>query len=423
LAQILLYHVVSGSAASSSLSNGQMITTLNGKKITVTIDGSNVFINDAQVTVVDLPADNGVVHVIDAVMIPPVITVMDVIAESATHTTLEAAILAAELDDDLEGTGPFTVFAPTDAAFNNIPSATLTALLADPTGELAQILLYHVVSGSAASSSLSDGQMITTLNGKKITVTIDGSNVFINDAQVTVVDLPADNGVVHVIDAVMIPPAITVMDVIAESASHTTLETALIAAELDDDLEGTGPFTVFAPTDAAFNNLPSGVLTELLTDPTGDLAQILLYHVVAANAPSSSLSNGQTLTTLNGSTVNVAISGTDVFIGTAQVTIANVAADNGVVHVINAVLIPPTTTSTQRELESQVGVFPNPASASVQVQAPFEINNVELLNPLGQSMRSSSTATLSLEGLESGIYQLRVWNGETAVYKKLSVQP
>ncbi|MCU0431727.1 MAG: fasciclin domain-containing protein, partial [Cytophagaceae bacterium] len=86
----MLYHVVSGSAASSSLSNGQMITTLNGKKITVTIDGSNVFINDAQVTVVDIPADNGVVHVIDAVMIPPVITVMDVIAESATHTTLEA---------------------------------------------------------------------------------------------------------------------------------------------------------------------------------------------------------------------------------------------------------------------------------------------------------------------------------------------
>ncbi len=132
-------------------------------------------------------------------------TVVDIVVNSADHTTLEAAVIAAELADDLSGEGPFTVFAPTDAAFAALPAGTVAALLEDPTGALADILLYHVVAGKAMSSDLSDGQMISTLNGDKITVKLAGGKAYIDKAMVSVADIKADNGVVHVIDAVITP--------------------------------------------------------------------------------------------------------------------------------------------------------------------------------------------------------------------------
>ena len=132
-------------------------------------------------------------------------TVVDVVVNSADHTTLEAAVIAAELADDLSGKGPFTLFAPTDDAFEALPEGTVASLLEDPTGELANILLYHVVSGIAFSSDLSNGQTIATLNGDKVEVKIKDGKAYIDNAQVTVADIKADNGVVHVINAVMIP--------------------------------------------------------------------------------------------------------------------------------------------------------------------------------------------------------------------------
>ncbi|MBL7831053.1 MAG: fasciclin domain-containing protein [Saprospiraceae bacterium] len=205
LTSILTYHVVGANALSTELSDGQIIKTLNGKNITVTINNDGVFINNAKVTVADLIADNGVVHVIDAVLLPPTISVVDIITGSPVHNTLEAAVLAAGLEGALSGDGPFTVFAPTDDAFAALPPGTIEALLNDiPT--LTSILTYHVVGANALSTDLSDGQIIKTLNGKNITVTINNDGVFINNAKVTVADLIADNGVVQVIDAVLLPP-------------------------------------------------------------------------------------------------------------------------------------------------------------------------------------------------------------------------
>ena len=164
-------------------------------------------IDNAMVTVVDLAADNGVVHVIDAVLIPETTstTVVDIIVNSENHNTLEAGVIAAELADDLSGDGPFTVFAPTDEAFNALPEGTVADLLEDPTGQLANILLHHVYAGNALSTDLSDGMMISTLFGTELTVSFVDGGVMIDNAMVTVVDLVADNGVVHVIDAVLIP--------------------------------------------------------------------------------------------------------------------------------------------------------------------------------------------------------------------------
>jgi SAM-dependent methyltransferase len=116
-------------------------------------------------------------------------TVVDIVVNSDDHTTLEAAVIAAELADDLSGPGPFTVFAPTDAAFAALPMGTVDALLQDPTGDLANILLYHVLGQTALSTDLENGMMVQTLQGTDVTVTINGSGVFINDAQVTVADI------------------------------------------------------------------------------------------------------------------------------------------------------------------------------------------------------------------------------------------
>ena len=344
LTDILLNHVVSGTALSTDLSDGQTIVTLNnGKTVKVNITADGVFINDAQVTVVDLDADNGVVHVVDAVILPAS-TVADIVINSDDHNTLEAALGAADLVSALNGAGPFTVFAPTDAAFDALPEGTVDALLMDPSGALTDILLNHVVSGTALSTDLSDAQTIVTLNnGKTVTVSITADGVFINDAQVTVVDLPADNGVVHVVDAVILP-ASTVADIVINSDDHTTLEAALGAADLVSTLNGAGPFTVFAPTDAAFDALPEGTVDALLMDPSGPLTDILLYHVVGASALSTDLSDGQTIVTLSdGKSVTVSITTDGVFIEDAQVIIADLEADNGVVHVIDAVLIPTNT--------------------------------------------------------------------------------
>ncbi len=342
LTDILQYHVVSGKAMSTDLSDGQEITTLLGDDVVVTINSNGVFINGAEVTVADIEAQNGVVHVIDAVLVPTPATVVDIIVNSADHATLEAAVTAANLAGALSGTGPFTVFAPTDAAFAALPAGTLDALLADPSGALTDILQYHVVAGKAMSTDLSDGQEITTLLGNDVVVTINADGVFINDAKVTVADIEAKNGVVHVINAVLDPTPATVVDIIVNSADHTTLEAAVIAANLAGTLSGAGPFTVFAPTDAAFAALPAGTLDALLADPSGDLTDILLYHVVGSKAMSTDLSDGQQVTTLLGSDVAVTINANGVFINGAKVTVADIEAKNGVVHVIDAVLLPPT---------------------------------------------------------------------------------
>ena len=367
LTDILLHHVVGDSVMSTMLSNGQIVTTLLGTDVTVTINPSGVFIDNAQVTVADIVADNGVVHVIDAVLIPnpgctdpnainydpnaifddgscqyATNTVYDVVVTSPDHGVLEVGIDTCGLDGYLSGPGPFTVFAPTDAAFNALGPVTLLALLAD-LPQLTNILKHHVVADSVMSGMLSNGQLITTLFGADVTVTIGPSGVLIDNALVTVADIVADNGVVHVIDAVLLPPAPpttnSVYDIISNSADHTTLTLAIDTAGLAGTLKGSGPFTVFAPTDDAFNLLPSGTIAALLSD-LPQLTDILKHHVVGDSVMSGMLTNGQTVTTLLGTDVTITINSSGVFIDNALVTVADIVGDNGVVHVIDAVLLP-----------------------------------------------------------------------------------
>ena len=429
LTDILLYHVLGADVRSSDLVDGQMATTINGKDVTVIINNNGVFINNAQVTVVDLVADNGVVHVIDAVLIPPTTTVVDVIVNSPDHNTLEAAVLAAELAGTLSGDGPFTVFAPTDAAFDALPEGTLDALLMDPMGDLTDILLYHVLAGDVRSSDLTDGQMATTINGKDVTVTINNNGVFINDAQVTVADIVTDNGVVHVIDAVLLPPRITVVDIIVNSPDHNTLEAAVLAAELAGTLSGDGPFTVFAPTDAAFNALPEGTLDALLMDPMGDLTDILLYHVLGADVRSSDLTDGQMATTLNGKDITVTIDNNGVFINDAQVTVADIVTDNGVVHVIDAVLIPIVSSTQEITDFASFNMYPNPATDFVNVELVSNDNVqgiIRIIDMNGKLIKTfngvQDTNNLNVSEINMGVYILEYLGDNMRYYKKLIIE-
>ena len=270
-------------------------------------------------------------------------TVVDIVVNSENHTTLEAAVVAAGLVETLSGDGPFTVFAPTDAAFALLPEGLITELLEEPSGDLTTILTHHVHSGNVLSTDLTNGMMVPTLAGTELMVSIMGDMIQIDNANVSIADIVTDNGVVHVIDAVLVPEddeSTTVVDIVVNSENHTTLAAAVVAAGLVETLSGDGPFTVFAPTDDAFALLPEGLIAELLENPSGDLTTILTHHVHSGNVLSSDLTNDMMVPTLAGIELMVTVMGDMVQINNANVIVADIETDNGVVHVIDAVLVP-----------------------------------------------------------------------------------
>ena len=272
-------------------------------------------------------------------------TVVDIVVNSPDHNTLETAVIAAELADDLSGTGPFTVFAPTDAAFAALDPATLSALLADPTGDLATILSYHVVVGVADSSTITDGQGISNLIGQNLFFSTAGG-LSINGANITVTDIRAENGVVHVIDAVMLPEAMktringNIMDVVSTSPVHTTLNTLIETAGLDGTLSSDGPFTLFAPTDAAIAALPTDVVDALLADPTGALTDVLLFHATVGVASTDNIVDGLSVGSILGKNLTFSVNGNGVTVNNINISTLDIYTTNGVVHVIDAVLVP-----------------------------------------------------------------------------------
>ena len=277
---------------------------------------------------------------------PP--SIMDIVAESEAHTTLEAAINAAELNETLDGEGTFTLFAPSDDAFAALPEGTVDALL-NEIPALTEILLHHVVGSVAMAQDLNDGDVIETLNGTDVTVTVDGMTYMIDMANVTVANIEASNGVVHVIDMVLIPaqePELpSIMDIVTESEAHTILEAAINAAGLNELLDGEDPFTLFAPTDDAFDALPEGTVATLLAS-IDELIEVLAHHVVGGTFMTEDLNDGDVLTTANDDNLTVTVDGMTYMIDMATVISANIEASNGVVHVIDMVLIPETNDQT-----------------------------------------------------------------------------
>jgi transforming growth factor-beta-induced protein len=275
---------------------------------------------------------------------------LETAARTGQFRTLTTAILAANLDSALQGSGPFTVFAPSDAAFRKLPAGTLESLLQPENKEKLQaILKYHVIPGKVLAKDAARLTSAKTLLKETIQIS-DRHPLQINQAKVIQADILCNNGVIHVIDSVLLPPesAATsfrsdgILGVAQKAGKFKTLLTALKATGLDSALDSDGPFTVFAPTDDAFARLPAATLKKLLTsEGKTDLANILKYHVLTGKNLSArdAVAAGRA-TTLNGKRVQIDIKDGQLKINDASAVATDIQVSNGTIHVIDRVLMP-----------------------------------------------------------------------------------
>jgi uncharacterized surface protein with fasciclin (FAS1) repeats len=428
LTSILLYHVLGIEVPSSAVTNGLLATPLNDEntiKMTVT-SGGDVFANHAQVVLADVNADNGVVHAIDAVLLPS-FTVVDVaLANIDDFSILVTAVIQQGLIPVLSNPlASFTVLAPNNAAFEDLLDGlgiTAAQLLADE--DLTDILLYHVLGAEVFAADLSNGLLASPVNDENtIKVTLTGSgNVFFNQAQVLLADIEADNGVIHVLDAVILPVT-TVVD-IAINNDFDYLVAALVQEELIPTLSNPlAAFTVFAPTDQAFEELAAALETDiagLLGLET--LSTVLLYHVVAGEVASTDLENG-TVNTLADITIDVNVD-EGVMINTSTVIIADVLAFNGIVHVIDRVLVPGGSPVSVPNFDNvTITAYPNPAATSVSFSGLNEASlRIVDLNGSVVFPGSSNGSPLDISDLSAGMYFIYVSNEQNTSVVRLSVK-
>jgi transforming growth factor-beta-induced protein len=351
LTEILLYHVIPGEVTSSAIADGKTYVSSSsnsgpgGAALSLLVEktGAMVKVNNvAEVVTADIDASNGVIHVVNAVLQP--LSISGHAAANTDYSTLVGALVSTGLAVALETPGPFTVFAPDDAAFSGIDLSGVS------TEQLTAILLYHSLSGQIVPSDvLQDGFTYATTaspagpGGANLSLVVEksGSGVKVNNAaNVKVADIIATNGIIHSIDAVLFP-----LDVVGHAAanpSFSELVGALAAAEGDlvTTLQGDGPFTVFAPVNSAFEAI-SDIVAGL---SAAELRDVLLYHVASGNVTSDQLSDGQVVTTVQTGNFTINI-GTEVTItdntgGTSTVVLTDVQGTNGVIHVIDRVLLP-----------------------------------------------------------------------------------
>jgi uncharacterized surface protein with fasciclin (FAS1) repeats len=209
LVSILKYHVVPGNLLAADVTKIPAAVTLGGQRIDIRVGTDGVTVDNAKVVKTDITTGNGVIHVIDSVIMPSGDSIVATADKAGTFKTLLTACKAAGLDSTLSSDGPFTVFAPTDEAFSKLPAGTIEMLLKPENKDtLAAVLKYHVVSGRVFSNDAIKAGKAATVQGDEITITTAGSSVKINDATVVAADLDATNGVIHVIDAVILPKAV-----------------------------------------------------------------------------------------------------------------------------------------------------------------------------------------------------------------------
>jgi transforming growth factor-beta-induced protein len=286
--------------------------------------------------------------------------VSEINAATGEFSTLKAALEATKLDKFLDASyrqfndktnrklgyraeyrRQFTVFAPTDAAFAKLGLNASNVATALDKQTLYDILLYHVAYGEYKADRLAQRSQLRMLNYQKAFITSIGSTLLINNSRVVQADVDVSNGVIHVIDSVLLPPK-DIVDTAVADGRFTTLVAAVQAAGLVDTLKGPGPFTVFAPTDDAFARLPAGTVESLLLpENLVALQNILLYHVAPGKVTSDVVVTLSTAETAAGIPVRIQVIDGKVYINDAQVIITDIIASNGVIHVIDSVLLPP----------------------------------------------------------------------------------
>ena len=358
LSDTLLYHVLAGSNDSAALANntGTSIRMLNGSLAALTLDADDlVLINGVDLVTTDIVASNGIIHVINGVLTPPddvtdpapepTVNIAQLLSEDPQFSTLLGAATATGLDAILASDDVFTVFAPTNDAFDLLGEDTLNALNADP-DTLRDILLNHIVEGEAIDSIaaiVSDGTPFTSAAGQPLTATLDQDDLLINNATIIEADIAATNGIVHSIDTVLVPAAPpapgTIVDVLTNNPDYSALLSLIQTAGLEDTLNNIdSDFTVFAPNNAAIAAADMILIGGLAEEPAL-LSSLLLGHVHAAALTAADVAalDGTNLAMVFGSQ-SITVTGGVVGIGAASVVDPDMEAQNGIIHGIDALL-------------------------------------------------------------------------------------
>jgi transforming growth factor-beta-induced protein len=281
--------------------------------------------------------------------------IVQIASETESTSTLVEAVVAANLTETLSGEGPFTVFAPTNEAFASLGNTLNVLLDADNQDLLADVLTYHVVAGDVPASQAITLDSADSVQGDVIQIATRGDDLFLNNsARVTTADIEASNGRIHLINQVILSPSLsdriqqavdasdqTVADIVTANDRLTTLEEVLRQADLLDTLSNAGPYTLFAPTDAAFEQLSQEQLDALLNESNRDLLEdVLTYHVVSGDIPSSQAVNLNSATSLQGDEISLSVENGSLFLnGQAEVITADIGAANGQVHLVNEVIL------------------------------------------------------------------------------------
>ena len=285
-------------------------------------------------------------------------TIVEVAAGADDFKTLVAAVKAADLVETLSGKGPFTVFAPTDDAFKQLPAKTLKSLLRPKSkGKLTAVLTYHVVPGRVTAREAFGLENASTVNGQRLDIRRQDGRLVVGGATIVATDINCTNGVIHVIDRVLLPEPKRIPALAKKAGQFNTLLAAVSAAGLGKVLDGAGPFTVFAPTDDAFEALPKGTVETLLKpENKKKLVDILKYHVVSGRVYSVQAAQAGQATTLLGSVVESSVTADGLRINNALVVKPDLETANGVIHVIDAVLLPKPMSPLQarRTLEDAI---------------------------------------------------------------------
>jgi uncharacterized surface protein with fasciclin (FAS1) repeats len=272
---------------------------------------------------------------------PPAQSVTDIVVGDPNFSILEAAVVKAGLANALATTNPITVFAPDNAAFtaSGISEATIAAL---PVSSVDSILKYHVLAAFVTSPNVPVSDAVTPLLGTKLFASNNANGVFMNGNKVKQADISASNGVIHVIEKVLIPPTRTIAQIAAADTSFSFLVQALTRTGLLAAVQGAGKFTVFAPTNAAFR---AAGITDINAVPLPTLDAVVKYHVLTTNVFASDLINNTTAQTLQTGNIRITTPPAGVKIdGSTQpvslITVANITATNGVIHVLSRVMLP-----------------------------------------------------------------------------------
>lgn len=276
-------------------------------------------------------------------------TVYDVIKSDDRLTSFASLVDAAALADNLDNDGPFTVFAPTNEAF-----AAFEASATPTDATLTEILLYHVVNGDYSAPNVANLASLPTLLGEHVAFSVQNGAIMLNDkVKVTTMDIAAANGVIHIIDAVLVPPTnslitsplgsadMTLTEVLAGQENLSTFLSLVEQAGLTSMLENPHSlYTVFAPTNEAFDNMDADLLEQWTADHE-ELKTILLYHIAWDQLSINQLANGQFLSTLEGRPLFLSTDeNIQVYVNGSPIQAFNMVAANGVVHVVDHVLTP-----------------------------------------------------------------------------------